>query len=133
MSATARDATGRQAWVTGTREPKLFEIAYTLGASGDPAAGTLLKRSDTGILLVRTGVGLFTLTVPAFPPLCQVRLGFSSIQAVPTVADMVCLTQVNSTGVLTLRFFANAIATPVEFTSGDQLTVWAWVDTKTDT
>lgn len=132
MSATVGDVmAGGPLRTASDREPKFFEIAYTLGASGDPAAGTLLKKSDTGLTLTRTGAGLFTFVAPAFPANCQAIIGYSSIQAAPTVGDMVCLTQVNSTGTFTLRFFGNALGTPVDFSTGDQLTVWAWLESKT--
>lgn len=132
MSATVGDGmVGGPLRTMSDREPKLFEIAYTLGANGDPAAGTLLKKSDNAMTLTRTGAGLMTLVCPAFPAGCQAILGFSSIQAAPTVADFVTLTQVNSTGTFTLRFFANAIGTPVDFSTGDQLTIWALLESKT--
>lgn len=132
MSATVADAPGYPLRTTGVREPKLFKITYTLGASGDPAAGTLLERSDVAVTLVRTGAGLFTLTVPVFPTNMTTILGFSAVQATPTVADMATLTKTASTGTFTLRFVGNAIGTPVDFTSGDELTVWAMVDSHGD-
>lgn len=128
MSATVADADRNPIGTTGKREPKLFKITYTLGSTGDPATGTLLERSDVAVTLTRTGVGLFTLVVPIFQTGATSILGFQAVQAAPTVSDMVCLTKVASTGTFTLRFHANAIATPVEFTSGDELTVWALVD-----
>lgn len=134
MSATVADAGTQGCFVraTGNREPKLFKITYTLGASGDPAAGTLLERSDSAVTLVRTGAGLFTLVVPVFPSSMTTIVHFSSVQATPTVADLVILTKTASTGTFTLRFFANAIATPVDFSSGDELTVWALLDSHGD-
>lgn len=128
MSATVADADGNPVRVAGKREPKLFKITYTLGANGDPANGTLLDRNDTALTLTRTGAGLFTLVVPAFPTGATTVVHFSSVQASPTVADMVPLTKTASTGTITMRFFANAIATPVDFSSGDELTLWALVD-----
>ncbi len=128
MSATAQDAPGRPFWSTGTREPKQFEIAYTIGATG--ALTTLLTQTDTAITLTRTGVGTYNLTFPLTPGLAKIAAYVFS--PAPTVSSAILTALNDVAGTATLRTIGFGAATAVELAVSDRLHVVVEADSRGD-
>lgn len=132
MSATIGDVPGRPIRAAGTGDLKLLEIAYTVGAGGDPAAGTLLLKTDVNLTLAKNAAaGQYDLTFPAMPPGAYAFLSVFIVSATVecnSQALVVGFSEATGTASIIARTATTGAA--VNLTSGDRIHVQIWASSQ---